>query len=221
MTKSAGAASAAGSTEQWATTPLSATRGSSPSPAAAAASGAPASAASPAGASPAERVVARLRPHARRLFWPTVALLLVCGATGYFYGNLPEDWQNTGLIVLAAAVVVLLWLLPLASWLNRRYTITTRRIIFRHGFFVRSRQELLHGRGYDVTVRQNWLQAAFRSGDVLVNSGLEHPLVLKDVPSADLVQQVLHDLMQESQTVIGSRRQEQSALPEQLPWAGR
>ena len=221
MTKSAGAASAAGSTEQWATTPLSATRGSSPSPAAAATSGSSLAGSSPAGSSPAERVVARLRPHARRLFWPTVALVLVCGATGYFYGNLPEDWQNTGLIVLAAAVVVLLWLLPLASWLNRRYTITTRRIIFRHGFFVRSRQELLHGRGYDVTVRQNWLQAAFRSGDVLVNSGLEHPLVLKDVPSADLVQQVLHELMQESQTVIGSRRQEQSALPDQPPWAGR
>lgn len=193
------------------TAPLSATRGSSPSPAAAPA----------VGASPTERVVARLRPHARRLFWPTVALVLVCGATGYFYGNLREDWQNTGLIVLAAAVIVLLWLLPLASWLNRRYTITTRRIIFRHGFFVRSRQELLHGRGYDVTVRRNWMQSAFRSGDVLVNSGLEHPLVLKDVPSADLVQQVLHDLMQESQTVIGSRRQEQSALPDQPPWAGR
>ncbi|TFB53967.1 PH domain-containing protein [Cryobacterium tagatosivorans] len=150
-----------------------------------------------------------------------MALFLVCGATGYFFGNLREDWQNTALVVAALAAIVLVWLLPLASWLNRRYTITTRRIIFRHGFFVRSRQELLHGRGYDVTVRQTWLQSAFRSGDVLVNSGLEHPLVLKDVPSADLVQQVLHDLMQESQTVIGSRRQEQSALADQPPGAGR
>ena len=205
MTKSAGAAPASRSATPWATGPQA---GAPRSPSAVA-------------APPAERVVARLRPHARRLFWPTLLLFAVCGATGYFYGSLPEDWQNTALIVGAVAVIVLLWLLPLASWLNRRYTITTRRIIFRHGFFVRSRQELLHGRGYDVTVRQNWLQAAFRSGDVLVNSGLEHPLVLKDVPSADLVQQVLHDLMQESQTVIGSRRQEQSALPEQLPWAGR
>lgn len=207
MTKNAGAASTAQSTESWATAPLSATRGSSPSPAAA--------------APQAERVIARLRPHARRLVWPSLALFLVCGATGYFFGNLREDWQNTALIIAALAAIVLLWLLPLASWLNRRYTITTRRIIFRHGFFVRSRQELMHGRGYDVTVRRNWLQSAFRSGDVLVNSGLEHPLVLKDVPNADLVQQVLHDLMEESQTVMGSRRQEQSALADQPPWAGR
>jgi len=150
-----------------------------------------------------------------------VLLIAGCGATGYFYGSLPEAWQNTALIVGAAAAIVLLWLLPLVSWLNRRYTITTRRIIFRHGLFVRTRQELLHSRGYDVTVRQSWLQSAFRSGDVLVNSGLEHPLVLKDVPGAILVQQVLHDLMDESQTVMGSRRQEQTAHPDQPPWAAR
>ena len=205
MTKSAGAAPAWRSATPWATGPQAgAPRSTTPSAA---------------GVPPAERVVARLRPHARRLFWPTLLLFAVCGATGYFYGSLPEDWQNIGLMVGAGAAIVLLWLLPLASWLNRRYTITTRRIIFRHGFFVRNRQELLHSRGYDVTVRQSWLQSAFRSGDVLINSGLEHPLVLKDVPSANLVQQVLHDLTDEAQTVMGSRRQEQSAQSDQPPWA--
>jgi membrane protein YdbS with pleckstrin-like domain len=171
---------------------------------------------------PAEHVVARLRPHARVLFWPTLLLLAICAATGYFSGNMPEPWQNTVLLIAAALAVVLFWLLPLAFWLNHRYTITTRRIIFRHGFFVRTRQELLHSRGYDVTVRKTWLQSAFRSGDVRINSGLEHPLVLKDVPNADLVQQVLHDLMESSQTVMGSRRQEQSAhSDEPAPWRGR
>jgi membrane protein YdbS with pleckstrin-like domain len=175
-----------------------------------------------AGAPPAEQVVAGLRPHARILFWPTVLLFIVCAATGYFYGSLPEPWQNTALIIGAVVVVLLLWLLPLASWLNRRYTITTRRIIFRRGFFVRTRQELLHSRGYDVTVRKTWLQTLSGSGDVLINAGLEHPLVLKDVPNADLVQQVLHDLMEASQTLIGYRRQEQSALADQTTaWGSR
>ncbi len=171
---------------------------------------------------PAESVVAGLRPHARILFWPSVALLAVFGATGYFYGSLPEPWQNIALLAAAAVLVLLLWLLPLASWLNNRYTITTRRIIFRHGFFVRTRQELLHSRGYDVTVRQNWLQSLAHSGDVLINAGLEHPLVLKDVPNAALVQQVLHDLMESSRTLMGSRRQEQSALAdESARWGSR
>lgn len=165
----------------------------------------------PADESPAERIVARLRPHARVLFWPTLLLIAVCGSTGYFYGNLPEPWQNIAVILGAAFLIVLLWLLPLVFWLNRRYTITTRRIIFRHGFFVRTRQELLHSRGYDVTVRKTWLQSAFGSGDVRINTGLEHPLVLKDVPAADLVQKALHDLAENSQTTISARRQDQSA----------
>ncbi|RNE59101.1 PH domain-containing protein [Cryobacterium tepidiphilum] len=163
---------------------------------------------------PAEHVVARLRPHARLLFWPTILLFVIAGATGYYAGNLPEPWLNSLLVVGALLAVVLLWLLPVVSWLNRRYTITTRRIIFRHGFFVRTRQELLHSRGYDVTVRQNWLQSAFRSGNVLINSGLEHPLVLKDVPNAALVQKVLHDLMEETRAPIAPKRDEHPLLGE-------
>lgn len=168
-----------------------------------------------------EKVVARLRPHARVLIWPTLLLFALAGATGYFYGNMPEPWQNPAVLAGAIALAVLGWLLPLAVWLTKRYTITTRRIIFRHGFFVRTRQELLHSRGYDVSVRQNWLQAGFHSGSVLINSGLEHPLVLKDVPNVDLVQSVLHDLMEQASTVMGSRRQEQSARAAESAFWGR
>ena len=174
----------------------------------------------PTQAQPSETVIARLRPNARILFFPTLVLFCICGVTGYYAGNLPEDWQNAALYVGAAAAIIVLWLLPLVFWLNRRYTITSRRIIFRHGFFVHTRQELLHTRGYDVTLRQNWFQSAFRSGDVRINSGLEHPLVLKDVPNAALVQQVLNDLMEQSRTVMGSRRQEQAALADDTAfWA--
>ena len=168
-----------------------------------------------------EKVIARLRPHARVLLWPTLLLFALAGATGYFSGNLPEPWQNTALPLCAILLAVFGWLLPLASWLTKRYTITTRRIIFRHGFFVRTRQELLHSRGYDVSVRQNWVQAGFHSGTVLINSGLEHPLVLTDVPNVDLVQSALHDLMEKASTVMSSRRQEQSAPSAESAFWGR
>ena len=171
----------------------------------------------PAGpAAPPEVVIARLRSHARVLFWPTLFLIGACGVTGYYYGSLAEPWQNVLLLVGAGLVVALLWLLPLVSWLTRRYTVTSRRIIFVHGIFVHVRQELLHSRGYDVSVRKNWLQSLFRSGTVRINSGLEHPLSLRDVPDADLVQQVLQDLMEQSQTVMAARRQEQSALGDEF-----
>jgi len=173
-------------------------------------------------APPPERIVARLRPNARALFWPSLALIVTCGALGYFAGRVDEVWQNVGLWSAAAAIVLLLFLLPLAFWLSKRYTITTRRIILRHGFFVRVRQELLHSRGYDVTLTRTWLQSAFRSGDVRINSGLERPVVLKDVPHADTVQRALNDLMEHSQTVVAVRRQQsESVSDETTVWGSR
>jgi uncharacterized membrane protein YdbT with pleckstrin-like domain len=158
-----------------------------------------------------ESVVARLRPHARALFWPSIALILIAGAVGYFYGSFGEAWQNTGVLVGAALGVLLLWLLPLFSWLGRNYTVTTRRIVLRSGFLVRVRQELLHSRGYDVTVRKNGLQSMFGSGDVQINTGLDHPVVLRDVPHANLVQAALNDLMDSGQNPIAARRQAEAS----------
>lgn len=158
-----------------------------------------------------ERVVARLRPHGRILFWPSIVLIAVAGGIGFFQGSFAEQWQNIALFAGGALVIVLLWLLPLLAWLGKRYVITTRRIILRTGFFVRFRQEMLHSRGYDVTVRQNSLQSMFRSGDVLINTGLDRPVLLKDVPSADLVQAALHDLMEKSLNPIAARRQAEAS----------
>ncbi len=167
----------------------------------------------PAAASP-ETVVVRLRPAARALVLPTAALLADIAAVSYFAGSLPETWMTWALLGAGALVLLLLFLLPLTRWLSQNYTITTRRIIIRSGLLVRSRQELLHSRGYDVTVRRSGLQLLFRSGDVLINTGLEHPVLLRDVPRADLVQSALHELMEAAVNPIGARRQwEQSHRP--------
>ncbi|OJX78961.1 MAG: hypothetical protein BGO91_02360 [Leifsonia sp. 71-9] len=166
--------------------------------------------------------MARLRRNARVLFWPSLALIAASGAVGFFAGRLDEVWEIVLLWSSAAAVLLLLFLLPLAAWLSRRYTITTRRIVIRHGFFVRVRQELLHSRGYDVSVKRNWLQSAFRSGDVRINAGLDHPVVLKDVPKADQVQRALSELMEHAQTVVAMRRQQsESVSDETTVWGSR
>lgn len=155
----------------------------------------------------AERVVARLRPNARRLFLPALLVIATVGALGYFYGNFSEEWINLVLLAAGAVVILLVGVLPLIGWLSRRYTITTRRIIVRHGFFVRIRQELLHSRGYDITVRKKGLQALFGAGDVLINAGLDAPFVLADVPGPALVVNALGDLMEHNQNTIQVNRQ--------------
>ena len=140
------------------------------------------------------------------MFWPSLMLIAVSGATGYFAGQFDEPWLNSAVLIAAVVLTLLFWLLPLLLWLAKRYTITTRRIVLRRGLFVRTRQELLHSRGYDITVRKNALQSVFGSGDLLVNTGLDSPMVLRDIPRADLVQGSLHDLMENSLNPIAARR---------------
>jgi len=162
-----------------------------------------------------ESVVARLRPHARVLFWPTVALIADAAAVSYFLGSFPEAWMNSALLIAGGLVALLAFVLPLLSWLGHNYTITTRRIVIRSGLLVRTRQELLHSRGYDIVVRRSGLQLLFRSGDVRINTGLEHPVVLHDIPDADLVQSALHDLMEASLNPIAARRQQAQSRPDE------
>ena len=148
------------------------------------------------GADPRESVVARLRPHVRGLVWPGILLLLVAGATGFFAGTLPEEWMNLAVLVAAGILVVVGCIVPWMRWMSRSYTITTRRTIVRDGLLTRERRELLHSRASDVTVRASPLQSMVGSGDVRINTRGEDPLVLRDVPSANLVQATLHDLME-------------------------
>lgn len=164
----------------------------------------------------AERMIASVRPHARVLFWPSILLIATSGAAAYFTGRFEEQWQNLAVLGGGLLLVVVGWLLPMLLWLSKRYIVTTRRIVLRRGLFIRTRQELLHSRGYDITVRKNALQSIFGSGDVLINTGLEHPVVLRDIPTADLVQGSLHDLMERSLNPIAARRQaEQSGAPDE------
>jgi uncharacterized membrane protein YdbT with pleckstrin-like domain len=145
----------------------------------------------------AEVVVARLRPHGRALIWPTVALVTVAAVAGYFVGSFPQAWENLAAAGVTALLVLVLWVIPIIAWLVRNYTITTRRTILRQGFAVRVRQELLHSRAYDVTVRQTAAQRLlFGSGDVSISGGGDHAVVLRDVPRADLVQAALHELIE-------------------------
>ncbi len=154
---------------------------------------------------PTERVVARLRPNARALFWPALLLIALPGVTVYAVSLFSEPWQHIAIVAAAAALVVLFVLFPYIFWLNQRCTITTRRVIARRGFFVRERREIFHSRGFHVTLKRTWLQSAFRSGDILISSGVEKPLVLRDLPGADQVLETLQDLIEKNQVVLGSQ----------------
>ncbi|MEJ1229354.1 MAG: hypothetical protein WDM88_00080 [Galbitalea sp.] len=64
-----------------------------------------------------ENVVARLRPHVRAMFWPSVGLVLIVSATVWFAGRLPRGVGERRVLALAALLALVVWLIPLLSWL--------------------------------------------------------------------------------------------------------
>jgi uncharacterized membrane protein YdbT with pleckstrin-like domain len=154
---------------------------------------------------PAEVVLARLRPHGRALFWPSLLLIAIAAAAGFFLGRIPEPWGNEAIVAAAAVLALICWLFPLLSWLSRNYTITSRRVVIRSGILVRVRQEVTFARSFHVTVRRSVGQRLFGSGDVVVSGDADASVVLRDVPKPGLVQAALTELIDEASA--GSRYQ--------------
>jgi uncharacterized membrane protein YdbT with pleckstrin-like domain len=169
------------------------------------------------GAPDPERRVARLRPHARRLFWSALVLIAVAAASGYFYGNLPAPFENWMLLTGAALVVLLLVLIPFLAWWSHTYTITTRRVIERSGFFGRLQRELSHVRGYTITMRRGLLQRMWRAGTLTLDDGVDGRLVLRNVPQVQLVHEVLVDQVEVSQILAHREAQPLPMTPPPLP----
>lgn len=146
-----------------------------------------------------ELLIARFRSHARRLFWSAVVLIATFGATGYFFGNLPEGFEDWMLLAAAGALVLFTVVLPFVIWYSRTTTVTTRRVIARQGLGARSRQEMSHARGYTIAVRRGPLQRLWGSGTIILSNGVDAPLRLPNVPNVTLVHETLADQIEVGQ----------------------
>ncbi|HET6303082.1 PH domain-containing protein [Microbacterium sp.] len=172
------------------------------------------------GAPTPELRVARFRGHARRLFWSALVLIAVAGAVGYFYGNLPAPFQNWMLLLAAAAILLVAVVLPFAAWWSRTYLITTRRVIARRGLFRRATRELEHVRGYSIDLRRGILQRMWGAGTLTLSNGVDEPLRMVDIPSAELVHEVLVDQVEVNQILAHRDAQPLPLAPDSPPERG-
>lgn len=150
---------------------------------------------------PTEWIVARLRPSARHLLWSVLLLLVLAAAVGYAPALLPGGAVDLAVYAGAGVLALLGGVLPYLSWLARRYTITSRRVIVRRGVFVRHRREIFHTRGYAISVSRGPLQALSGCATITLASGVEELLVLRDVPAHRQLTEALAELVERSQTI--------------------
>ncbi|MGO2658707.1 PH domain-containing protein [Mycetocola reblochoni] len=149
---------------------------------------------------PTEWEVARVRASARGLLLPAVLFVALCGLVPFALGFVDRPWQAWVLLGSAVVVAVFGCVMPYLMWLSRSYTITSRRVIVKHGVFVRTRREMFHSRGYTVTLRRGPIQSMTRSGTVTLSNGIDAPLALDDVAGAGRVADALTELVERSQS---------------------
>lgn len=87
-----------------------------------------------------EYLVLRVKPKARRLFFPTLVLAAVSFALAFIVDQISANDYNYALIA-GAAMVVLFWGFPLLSYLFSYLELTSQRLVYRSGFLgLRKRQ---------------------------------------------------------------------------------
>src|SRR5690606_16865846 len=90
-------------------------------------------------------------------------------------------------------------LIPYLVWASRSYTLTTRRVIARHGIGARQRREMSHVRGYTIGVRRGILQRMWGAGTITLSNGVDAPMRLTNVPNVTLLHEALADQIEVNQ----------------------
>ncbi|MCW2778795.1 MAG: rane-flanked domain protein [Frankiales bacterium] len=136
-----------------------------------------------------EDVLLDLRPHAKALVLPVLALLLVVGAAGFAAAQLGHG-PVVG--VVAALLLVRLSLVPFLRWRATRFLLTDERLALRSGVLTRTGRDVPLSRVDEVTFTQTLLQRLQRCGTLVVAAGDAEPFVVRDLGRVEAVQRAVY-----------------------------
>jgi uncharacterized membrane protein YdbT with pleckstrin-like domain len=148
-----------------------------------------------------ETIVVDTRTHPKALLFPLL-MLVVFLAIGTFVQTQVDqkevDWVVWGLVVLGAIWFVLR---PVLIWLTATYTITTRRLITRHGVITRRGHDIPLTRISDVAYEKDLLDRLLGCGTLVISDASTHGQVaLPDIPRVEEAQRKLNDLLHDLHT---------------------
>ncbi|MFT4288485.1 PH domain-containing protein [Nocardioides sp.] len=142
-----------------------------------------------------ETVVIHTRTHGKALVVPVLWLvvLLAIGIAGQIWlGGTPA------LIVWALVLIAGLWLVGwrLLEWATSTYTVTTRRLITRHGVITRRGHDIPLSRISDVAYELDIIDRILRCGTLIISDASTHgQVVLHDIPHVEESQRKINELL--------------------------
>ena len=147
---------------------------------------------------PGETVVVSTRTHPKALLLPILALVVLL-AIGVFVQTVIDRSLLTKVVwVLVAVGVLWFFVRPLLVWLTATYTITTRRLITRHGVITRKGHDIPLIRVSDVAYERDLIDRMLGCGTLVVSDASTHGQVaLPDIPHIEETQRKLNNLLHE------------------------
>jgi uncharacterized membrane protein YdbT with pleckstrin-like domain len=143
-----------------------------------------------------ETLVVDTRTHPKALLFPLL-MLVVFLAIGTAVQTQIEQ-REVDLVVWGLVVLGAIWfvLRPFLIWLTATYTITTRRLITRHGVITRRGHDIPLTRISDVAYEKDLIDRMLGCGTLVISDASTHGQVaLPDIPRVEDVQRKLNDLL--------------------------
>ena len=142
-----------------------------------------------------ESVVFSTRTHAKALLLPGVLLLVSLGLAAWV-SNLTDGVVVMGGWGLGVLVILVFVVWPFLNWLASTYTVTTRRLITRHGVFTRTGHDIPLNRISDVSYERDVIDRMLGCGTLVVSDASELGRVaLPDVPRVEQLQLKISELL--------------------------
>jgi uncharacterized membrane protein YdbT with pleckstrin-like domain len=143
-----------------------------------------------------ESIVVDTRTHPKALLLPLLALVVLL-AIGVFVQKAVDQSVVTKVVWVVVAVgIIWFFLRPLLIWLTATYTITTRRLITRHGVITRRGHDIPLTRISDVAYEKDLVDRLLGCGTLVISDASTHGQVaLPDIPHVEDVQRKLNNLL--------------------------
>ena len=143
-----------------------------------------------------ESIVISTRTHPKALLFPILALVVLL-AIGVVVQNAVEEGTVTKAVWVVMAIGVVWFVIrPVLIWLTATYTITTRRLITRHGVITRKGHDIPLTRVSDVAYERDLIDRLLGCGTLVISDASTHGQVaLPDIPRIEETHRKLQELL--------------------------
>ena len=145
-----------------------------------------------------ESIVVDTRTHPKALLFPLLMLVVFLAIGTFVQKEVDQTEVNWTVWALMAVGIVWFVIRPVLIWLTATYTITTRRLITRHGVITRRGHDIPLTRVSDVAYEKDLIDRLLGCGTLVISDASTHGQVaLPDIPRVEDVQRKLNDLLHE------------------------